>query len=381
MAASTSSNNGATPCVGLAAYNSRGIVHPFHFHRPAVKGKDVRVDIHYCGMCHSDVHTIRGEWGHIDGHLAPGHEIAGKVVEVGPDCDKFKVGDVVGVGCMVGSCGDCDQCGKGWEQHCDSGMIGTYNSKFREEDGCDLKTQGGYTTEIVVDQKFVFKVPDGADLELVGPLLCAGITTYSPLKSLKAGPGVQVAVAGLGGLGHMAVKIAVAMGAEVTVLSRSHNKDEHAMKVGAKAVIAHTNKEEVDANGRKFDIIINTIPFAHDCNPMLPLIKPGGTMCFLGGVSEPQKVSAFTLLGKKINITGSLIGGCPETQEMLDFCVKHNIYPESETITADKVNDAIDDIMKGNKAGRYTIDVKASKFDSLPEPTEEERKKTKVEGK
>lgn len=330
-------------------------------------------------MCHSDLHTIRGEWGHVDGHLAPGHEIAGKVIEVGPDCDKFKVGDVVGVGCMVGSCGDCSQCAKGWEQHCDKGMVGTYNANFRQEDGCDLKTQGGYTTEIVVDQRFVFSVPEGADLERVGPLLCAGITVYSPLRFLEAGPGKTVAVAGLGGLGHMAVKIAKALGVEVTVLSRSHKKDEHALQCGAKAVIAHSIKEEVDANKRKFDMIINTIPFKHDCKPMLPLLKPGGTMCFLGGVAEPQEVSAFQLLVNKVSLTGSLIGGCPETQEMLDFCVKNNIYPESETITADKVNDALDSIMAGNKAGRFTIDVKASNFNALPKPSEEDLKtQTKV---
>eukprot|EP00310_Coccolithus_braarudii_P024189 CAMPEP_0183335518 /NCGR_PEP_ID=MMETSP0164_2-20130417/3806_1 /TAXON_ID=221442 /ORGANISM="Coccolithus pelagicus ssp braarudi, Strain PLY182g" /LENGTH=369 /DNA_ID=CAMNT_0025504901 /DNA_START=20 /DNA_END=1129 /DNA_ORIENTATION=- len=346
---------------GIAAYEKDGEMKAWEFGRPKPGPNDVHLEVKFCGMCHSDIHSFRGEWGKVEYPYVPGHEAAGVVKAVGEEVKEFKVGDKVAVGCMVDSCRKCDECKKGLEQHCLT-MIQTYGSKFKEhnyhyKDCKDIPTQGGYSSDMVVDKDFVFHVPKGMELKHAGVLLCAGITTYSPLARHVLGTkDKHVAVVGFGGLGHMTVKLAKAMGAKVTVLSRSLKKKKEAEALGAE-LVAHTDKATMDSLKRTFDVIIDTVAFIHDVDHLLNSLKVGGSVVFLGGVPKDYGINAFQLIMGRYKVEGSLIGGLPETQEMLDFCAKHNILPEVDVIPAEKVNEAVEAITHGHVAHRHVIDM------------------------
>lgn len=336
-----------------AAQSKTSPLAPFTFDRRDPGAKDVAIDIKFCGICHSDVHQVRDEWGGSLYPMVPGHEIIGIVSAVGKDVKKFKVGDTVGVGCMVDSCRTCANCKDGEEQFCLNGMTATYNS--RERDGKTL-AQGGYSKYIVVDQDFVLSVDKKLDMASAAPLLCAGITTYSPLKRWKAGPGKKVGIVGLGGLGHMGVKIAVAMGADVTVFTTSPSKIADAKELGAHHVILSRDAKQMEAAANSFDFILDTVSADHDINAYLNLLKRDGTLTQVGLPSNPVAISLFPLVMKRINFSGSLIGGIKETQEMLDFCAKHNIVSDIELISADKINEAYDRLVKSDVKYRFVID-------------------------
>jgi len=313
---------------------------------------DVLIEIKYAGICHSDIHTVRGDWGPQSYPLAPGHEIVGIVTEVGAEVTKHAVGERAGVGCMVNSCRECEQCRKGNEQYCERGMTGTYGAT--DADG--TITQGGYTTHIVVDENFVLRVPEGIPFEAAAPLLCAGITTYSPLRHWNAGPGKKVAIVGLGGLGHMAVKLAHAMGAEVTVLSQSLKKQEDGLRLGADAYYATSDPATFEALAGSFDLIINTVSASVDINAFLQLLKVDGTLVNVGAPAEPLPVAAFSLLMARRSFAGSAIGGIAETQEMLDFCAEHGIGSDVEVIAADQINEAYERVLASDVRYRFVID-------------------------
>ncbi|KEZ49593.1 NAD(P)-dependent alcohol dehydrogenase [Metabacillus indicus] len=315
--------------------------------------KDVLIEIKFAGICHSDIHTAHGEWGEVNYPLVPGHEIAGIVTDVGPEVTKYKVGDRVGVGCMVDSCGDCENCQKGEEQYCLKGNIPTYAGvdKYGEP------TQGGYSTHIVVVEDFVLSIPDEIELDQAAPLLCAGITTFSPLHHWKAGPGKKVAVVGLGGLGHMAVKIAHAMGAEVTVLSQTLKKKEDGMRFGAADYYATSDPETFEKLAGTFDLIINTVSAKLKLDDYLSLLTLDGSMVNVGAPAEPLSLNVFSLIGHRRSFAGSLIGGIRETQEMLNFCAEHKIGPEIEVISADQINEAYDRVLNSDVKYRFVIDI------------------------
>ena len=331
---------------------------PFQVTRRDPAPNDVVIDIAFCGVCHSDVHQARDEWGGARFPMVPGHEITGTVSRVGPRVTLYKVGDRVGVGCFVDSCRDCSSCEKGLEQYCTQGMIPTYNGL--EKDG-KTPTYGGYSTQITVDEKYVLSIPTSLPLDKAAPLLCAGITTYSPLRHWKAGPGRKVAVIGLGGLGHMAVKIAHAMGAEVTVLSQSLKKKEDGLRFGANFFYATSDSKTFEKLEANFDLILNTVSAELDLNKYLELIKLDGTMVLLGAPPTAPKVHASTLISNRRRLAGSLIGGIHETQEMLDFCSNHGITCEIETIPIQKINEAYDRMVKGDVRYRFVIDVQSLK--------------------
>lgn len=314
---------------------------------------DVLIEIKYAGICHSDIHTAHSEWGRTKYPLVPGHEIAGVVTDVGEAVTKYKVGDRVGVGCMVDSCGECENCQKGEEQYCLSGNVSTYGGidKYGEV------TQGGYSTHIVVQENFVLRIPDNIEFEVAAPLLCAGITTYSPLNHWKVGPGKKVAVIGLGGLGHMAVQIAHAMGAEVTVLSQTLNKKEDGLALGADHFYATRDPETFKKLAGSFDFILNTVSAKIDLNAYLSLLSLDGTMVNVGAPPEPLAVNVFSLIGHRRSFAGSLIGGIRETQEMLDFCSEHNIAPKIEVISADEIDEAYDRVLASDVKYRFVIDI------------------------
>lgn len=317
--------------------------------------KDVLIEIKYAGICHSDIHTARQEWGTIAFPLTPGHEIAGVVTEVGPEVTKFKPGDHAGVGCMVNSCGECEYCKQNLEQFCVNGMVGTYNGVDKYGDG--QRTQGGYSSHIVVKEDFVLHIPDSLELDKAAPLMCAGITTYSPLRHWGAGPGKKVAVIGLGGLGHMAVKIAHAMGAEVTVLSHSDKKRDDSVKLGADNYVNTSEQGALDKLGNTFDLIINTVSSADiDLTGYLGTLKVDGTLVNVGAPPEHIPVQASALIGGRRSFAGSLIGGIKETQEMLYFCGEHNLGADIELITADDIDAAYDRVMNSDVRYRFVID-------------------------
>ncbi|TFD94551.1 NAD(P)-dependent alcohol dehydrogenase [Jeotgalibacillus sp. R-1-5s-1] len=320
--------------------------------RRALDATDVLIEIKFAGICHSDIHTAHGEWGEVQYPLVPGHEIAGIVTEVGKDVKKYKVGDRVGVGCMVDSCGKCKNCQEGEEQYCLKGNIPTYAGVDKYGD----YTQGGYSTHIVVTEDFVLKIPDNIPLDKAAPLLCAGITTYSPLNHWNAGPDKKVAVIGMGGLGHMAVKIAHAMGSEVTVLSQTLNKQEDGMKFGASEYYATSEKETFEKLAGKFDLIINTVSAKIDMNQYLSLLDLNGTLVNVGAPAEPLDINVFSLIPHRRSFAGSLIGGIRETQEMLDFCAEHDIAPQIEVISADDIDKAYDRVLKSDVKYRFVID-------------------------
>jgi uncharacterized zinc-type alcohol dehydrogenase-like protein len=314
---------------------------------------DVLIDIKFCGICHSDIHQVKDEWGGSIFPMVPGHEIAGVVAAVGSAVSKFSAGDRVGVGCLVDSCGECEYCQAGEEQFCTKNAVPTYNG--REYDG--EPTYGGYSRQVVVKDGFVVEIPDGLALEAVAPLLCAGITTYSPLKRWRAGEGMKVAIVGMGGLGHVAVKIAAAMGAEVTVLSQSLSKQEDGLRFGAKHYYATSERDTFKTLASSFDLILNTVSANLDLDRYLSLLRVDGTLVSVGAPSQPDSFRAFSLIGGRRSMAGSPIGGLPQTQEMLDFCAEHGVVPEIELIAADEVGAAYDRVERSDVRYRFVIDV------------------------
>jgi uncharacterized zinc-type alcohol dehydrogenase-like protein len=323
--------------------------------RREVTQKDIEIEILYCGVCHSDLHTARNDWGGTIYPAVPGHEIVGKVTKVGSEVTKLKVGDIAGVGCLVDSCRECDSCKQDLEQYCLNGMIGTYNGHDKHLGG---HTYGGYSQKVVVDEHFVLKVPSNLDLAAVAPLLCAGITTWSPLRHWNVGKGSKVAVVGLGGLGHMAIKLAKGLGAEVTLFSRTPNKSKDALDLGADEVIISTDDNQMKAVRGKFDLIIDTVPYVHDVNPYVSTLSINGTLVLVGylGGLEPFLNTVPMILGRK-TVAGSVIGGIAETQELLDFCGKHNIVSEIEIIKMQDINQAYERMLKSDVRYRFVIDM------------------------
>ncbi|ATB51379.1 NAD(P)-dependent alcohol dehydrogenase [Corallococcus macrosporus] len=342
------------PVRGYAAQDAKSPLAPFQFERREPGPSDVQLEILYCGVCHSDLHQARDEWGGSLFPMVPGHEIIGRVVRVGDQVKKLKVGDLAGVGCMVDSCRTCPSCKEGLEQYCDKGNIQTYNSK--EKDGRTV-TQGGYSEAIVVDEAFTLKIPENLDPAAAAPLLCAGITTYSPLRHWNVQPGQRVGVVGLGGLGHMGVKLAKAMGAHVTVFSHTDRKKQDAARLGADAVVVSSNKDEMAAQAGKFDFILDTVSAQHDLNAYLRLLRRDGHLVLVGAPEKPLDVRPFSLIPMRRSFSGSMIGGIQETQEMLDFCGKHNIVSDIELISIQQVNDAYERLLKGDVKYRFVIDL------------------------
>jgi uncharacterized zinc-type alcohol dehydrogenase-like protein len=325
---------------------------PLEIQRRALGPKDVRIDIKFCGVCHSDIHFARGEWGAVPYPAVPGHEIAGIVAEVGSDVTGFAPGDRVGVGCMVNSCRECENCLAGEEQYCLQGNTQTYGSVDRD----GTITYGGYSDHVVVDEDFVVTIPDGLELDVAAPLLCAGITTYSPLRHWDAGPGKHVAVVGLGGLGHMTVKLAKAMGADVTVLSQSLRKQEDGLRLGADGYYATSDDATFEELAGSFDLIINTVSAGIDIGRFLQLLKTDGAIVNVGAPPEPMPVPAMQLILQRRTFAGSAIGSIRETQEMLDFCAEHGIGAEIELISADQLNDAWERVLASDVRYRFVID-------------------------
>jgi uncharacterized zinc-type alcohol dehydrogenase-like protein len=319
---------------------------------------DVEIDILYCGVCHSDLHTARNEWHGTVYPCVPGHEIVGKVVSVGNAVTKFKVGDHAAVGCMVDSCRECQYCRDGLEQYCEVGSVLTYNSPDKYLGG---RTFGGYSESITVDENFALRVPSNLDLPATAPLLCAGITTYSPLKHWNAGPGKKVGVVGIGGLGHMAVKLAKAMGAEVIVFTTSPSKVEDARRLGADDVVLSKDPEQMDRYAEKLHLVIDCVSAQHDMDLYLSLLRVDGSLVLVGAPEHPLSVAAFTLIPFRRNFAGSTIGGIPETQEMLDFCGKHNIVADIEMINIQQINEAYERLLKGDVKYRFVIDMASLK--------------------
>ncbi len=338
---------------GFAAQQAGAALGPFTFERREVGQKDILVQIQYCGVCHSDIHQARDEWGGSIFPMVPGHEIVGTVEQVGAEVKKFKAGDSVGVGCFVDSCRSCSSCTKGLEQYCETGMVFTYNGT--EKNG--KPTYGGYSDHIVVDEQYALTIPNGLALEGVAPLLCAGITTYSPLRQWGVGKGHMLAVVGLGGLGHMAVKIGRALGAEVTVLSRSDSKRENARRLGANDYAATSQEGTFTRLARTFDFVIDTISAPHDLNAHLELLKTDGTYILVGASPESLSVSGFSLILRRRRLVGSLIGGIRETQEMLDFCGEHGLTSGVEVIPISQINEAYERVIKGDVKFRFVIDM------------------------
>jgi uncharacterized zinc-type alcohol dehydrogenase-like protein len=341
------------PVKGYAAPKAKTPLEPFKFERREVGPNDVQIEIAYCGVCHSDIHQVRDEWGGSIFPMVPGHEIVGKITKIGDQVTKFKVGDTAGVGCFVDSCRHCPSCLAGLEQYCDFGMIGTYNGR----DKAGQPTYGGYSNQIVVDENYTLHVSDKLPLAGVAPLLCAGITTYSPLMEWKVGKGHKLAVVGLGGLGHMAVKLGVSLGADVTVLSTSASKKEDAEKLGAHNFVVTTDPSHVKEAAGTFDFIINTVSAQHEYSFLLEMLKLDGTMILVGVPPEAPQVHAFNLVMKRRRLAGSLIGGIKETQEMLDYCAEHGITSDVEVINIDYINEAYERMMKGDVRYRFVIDM------------------------
>lgn len=340
--------------VGYAAKSQGSLLTEFSFERRDLRNNDVAIEILYCGVCHSDLHAVRNDWGGSNYPLVPGHEIVGKVISVGSDVKKYKQGDTVAVGCMVDSCQSCDQCDNHQEQFCREGMVGTYSGTDRVN---GEMTQGGYSKHVVVREEFVLSVPENLELSRVAPLLCAGITTYSPLHKWGVKTGSRVAVVGLGGLGHMAVKNAVAMGATVTVIGRTESKKEDAIKLGAQHYLVSNNDDEMKNAQSAFDVIIDTVPVKHDLSIYTPLLDIDGTLVIVGQVGPVDELNTVPLLMGRRRVAGSLIGGIAETQQMLDFCGEHNVLPECEMIKIDEINTAYERMERSDVRYRFVIDM------------------------
>jgi uncharacterized zinc-type alcohol dehydrogenase-like protein len=344
----------ATTARGWGTNSKDAPLEPMSVERRALRPNDVAIAITHSGICHSDLHTARNDWGGTRYPTVPGHEIVGTVTAVGPDVTKHQVGDTVAVGCMVDSCMECRQCREGWELFCERGSVGTYNG-VDKHDG--TVTMGGYTDHVVVRDHFVCKVPAGMDVARVAPLLCAGITTYSPLRQYGVGEGSKVAVVGLGGLGHMGVKLAAAMGAHVTMITTTPAKGADARELGAHDVIISTDPGQMKAAFKRFDFILNTIPVAHDITPYVQLLGRSGRMVLVGMIDKLPEFHTWNLLSMNRAVGGSAIGGIPETQEMLEFCAEKGIYPECETIRMDEVNDAYERLLRNDVRYRFVIDM------------------------
>jgi uncharacterized zinc-type alcohol dehydrogenase-like protein len=348
---------------GYAAQSASTPLVPFSFERRDPGPNDVAIEILYCGVCHSDLHTARGEWPGVAFPCVPGHEIIGRVTAVGADVSRFAAGDLVGVGCMVDSCRECAPCKRGLEQYCEVGMTGTYGGP---EQGTGANTYGGYSDRIVVRQEFVLSVPEGLDPAAAAPLLCAGITTYSPLRRWNAGPGKKVGVVGLGGLGHMAVKLAHAMGAEVTLFTTSPGKEEDARRLGASHVVISTDRAAMKGQARTFDLIINTVAVSMNLDPYINALALDGTMVLVGAPpSAHNSPSVFPFLMARRSMAGSAIGGIPETQEMLDFCAEHGVASDIEIIPIQSIEDAYARMLKSDVKYRFVIDMQSLK-DAAP---------------
>ncbi|HYN78136.1 MAG TPA: NAD(P)-dependent alcohol dehydrogenase [Lamprocystis sp. (in: g-proteobacteria)] len=343
-----------TKTLGYAAHSATAPLDPFQFERRALGPRDVQIDIRYCGVCHSDLHTVRNEWQNTVYPVVPGHEIVGRVAQVGAEVSRFKVGDLVGVGCMVDSCGTCPECQEGLEQYCPTFTL-TYNSPDPHTGGV---TYGGYSNQIVVDEGFVLRVPESLDLAGVAPLLCAGITTYSPLRQWQVGPGQKVGVVGLGGLGHMGVKFAHAFGAQVVLFTTSPGKAADALRLGADEVVVSKNPDEMKPHVASFDFILNTVAAPHNLDAYLELLRRDGTMCLVGAPDTPHpSPTVFNLIFKRRRLAGSLIGGVRETQEMLDFCAEHNIVSDIELIPIQRINEAYERMLRSDVRYRFVIDL------------------------
>lgn len=343
------------PVQSLAALAAGQPLVPYRFERRDLRDDDVRIQIHYCGLCHSDLHMVRNDWGWTRRWpLVPGHEILGRVSAVGPAVRRHRVGDWVGVGCMVDSCRACTACRRGWQQYCENGNTATYGGVDRIDGS---PTQGGYSTAIVVQEDFVLRLPDGLHTPAAAPLLCAGITTWSPLRHWKVGPGSRVAVVGLGGLGHMAIKLARALGAQVSLFTRSPTKVQDALALGAHEVILSDDKARMKAAAGHFDLILDTVPCTHDINPYIPTLALEGTLVLLGlmgNTAAPLRTTPL-VFGRR-SVAASVIGGIEQTQEMLDFCARHRIVADVQTITAQDIQSAFERMERGEVKYRFVLD-------------------------
>lgn len=340
--------------IGYAAHSSETPLAPFHFDRREPRPNDVVIEILFCGVCHTDLHAARNDWGSAQYPVVPGHEIVGRVVAVGPAVTMHRVGDNVAVGCMVDSCMSCDRCEAHQEQHCRTGMTGTYGGRDRID---GTPNYGGYSRHIVVREEFVLRVPTGLDLARTAPILCAGITTWSPLRRFNVGPGSRVGVLGLGGLGHMAVKLAVALGAHVTVLSRTADKREEALAMGAHALLVSSDAEAMAAAARSLDLIVDTVPVRHDINPYVDLLDYDGMLAVVGQLGPVGELNARVPVLRNAGVVGSLIGGIAETQALLDFCAEHGVLADCEMIAMDQINEAYVRLDQGDVHYRFVIDM------------------------
>ncbi|HUP66749.1 MAG TPA: NAD(P)-dependent alcohol dehydrogenase [Sphingomicrobium sp.] len=346
--------SGPTTAKGWGTDAADQPLRPMEFERRALRPDDVAIKITYAGICHSDLHTVRGDWSGTVYPSIPGHEIVGRVTAIGSEVTRHRVGDIVAVGCMVDSCMTCDQCLAGWEVFCRDGCTQTYNSPDRHT---GENTKGGYTDHIVVRDHFVLKVPQGMDEARVAPLLCAGITTYSPLRQYELGTGKKMAVVGLGGLGHMGVKLGAALGAHVTMITTTPSKGEDARELGAHDVIISTDAKQMEEAATRFDFILNTIPVSHDMAPYLQLLGRSGRMVIVGALNEMPGFAGRDIIWWNRAVGGSAIGGIPETQEMLDFCAEKDIYPDVEFIAMSDVNEAYERLVKNDVRYRFVIDM------------------------
>jgi uncharacterized zinc-type alcohol dehydrogenase-like protein len=343
------------PSIGYGATNAHEPLSRLDFQRRDPRSDDVRIDILYCGVCHSDLHTVRNEWGNTIYPVVPGHEIIGRVSAVGDQVTRFKEGDLVGVGCMVDSCQHCSSCSEGLEQYCENGFVGTYNGEEMHTGGM---TYGGYSSNIVVREKFVLRIPENLDPAGAAPLLCAGITTYSPLRQWKVGPSQKVGIVGLGGLGHMGIKLAHAMGTHVVLFTTSLDKREDAKRLGADDVVISKNVDEMQAHQRSFDFILNTVAAPHPLDSFLTLLKRDGTMTLVGAPASPHpSPQVFNLIFARRRLAGSLIGGIAETQEMLDFCGERGIVSDIKMIRIQDINTAYERMLRSDVKYRFVIDM------------------------
>jgi uncharacterized zinc-type alcohol dehydrogenase-like protein len=343
------------PTKAYAAINETTPLAPFEFNRREVGERDILIEILYCGVCHSDIHQARGEWGNSIFPMVPGHEIVGKVAKVGSKVSTYKVGDIAGIGCFVDSCRTCPSCGKGEEQYCQGHVSFTYNGTEKDQ---KTPTYGGYSSQIVVDEKYALKVSPKLDLKAVAPLLCAGITTYSPLRHWKVGPNSRIGILGLGGLGHMGVKFGKAFGAHVTVISTSKSKEADAKRLGADDFLLSTDADAAKKAAERFDLILDTVSAEHDLNSVLALIKLDGTLVLVGVPPQAPAVHPFSLIPRRRSIAGSMIGGIRETQEMLDFCAERGIVSDIELIPMSEINNAYTRMIKNDVRYRFVIDMK-----------------------
>lgn len=342
--------------LGYATEGPKESLKPFDFERRDVGARDVLIEIQYCGVCHSDIHQARDEWGGSIFPMVPGHEIVGRVARVGADVTRFKEGDIAGVGCFVDSCRICANCREGSEQYCENHLVSTYNGTEKDE---KTPTYGGYSTQIVVDESYALSIPRGLELANVAPLLCAGITTYSPLRRFKVGEGQRVGVVGLGGLGHMGVKLATSMGAEVTVFSTSKGKEPDAVALGAHKFVVTKEPGSLEALAGKYDFILDTVSAPHDLNAYLNLLRREGVMVIVGAPEKPSEVAAFSLISNGRTLAGSMIGGIRETQEMLDYCAEKDITSDVEVIPIQRIEEAYERTVRGDVRYRFVIDMKS----------------------